>query len=103
MPEIVTAENGQQSFREMVQPTSAVYRRLVRDLRSQMLHRWPTYYPHHASSDLAKMSLDLRECGYSVILKARLEFPRQNAHERLVVKIRREQKYGSILFDDVTE
>jgi len=88
---------------ESVGPTSGGLRRLARDLRSEIVQRWPAYYPHHVGDDLAKVSLDLRECGYSVIFKARLEFPGRNAHEQLVVKIRREQKYGSVLLNDLTE
>lgn len=75
--------------------------RLAAELHAELGRRWPSYYPESAEKAPA-IALSPRHCGFSVIFKADLDFAR-GEHKSLIIKIRREQKHGSVLRADLSE
>lgn len=76
---------------------------LADELRGELLRRWPAYFPDRQNGGTPDVRLDTRECGYSVIFNACFRFPNAPSEEHVVVKVRREQKHGTVLRDALTE
>ena len=76
---------------------------LASELQRELGRRWPTYYPAHASFTEPAVTFSLRHCGFSVVFKADLAFEAAGERKRIVIKIRREHKHGSVLRQDLSE
>jgi hypothetical protein len=76
---------------------------LAGELHVAVRERWPAYYPARPGHGQPTITVTPRRCGFSVILRADLEFPQGPAAERLIVKIRREHRNGSFLRSDLSE
>ena len=72
-------------------------------LRAEVLQRWAAYFPVRAQAAAPDITFTPRRCGFSAIFKVDLDFTEIRARERLMVKIRREQKYGSFERSALTE
>lgn len=76
---------------------------LASELHVEVRQRWRTYYENRAGQGVPAITLTPRQCGFSAIFRADLEFPEAPAHESIIIKIRREHKHGSFHRSDLTE
>lgn len=73
------------------------------DLQAHVLDRWRAYFPARASASPPDVQLTVRHFGFSVLFEGMLTFPADARPERFMVKVRRNQRYGSIVPDDVND
>ena len=71
-------------------------------MRTHIEAKWQDYYPQHASAVAPTLTLTPRHFGFSLILQAELAFG-GGVRERLMIKIRRQQKHGSFVHADLSE
>jgi hypothetical protein len=72
-------------------------------LQRELARRSAEYYPSHAGDASPLITLTPRHCGYSLIFQADLDFNRGGERKRIVIKMRREHKYGSVLRKDLSD
>src|SRR5918993_2135270 len=76
---------------------------LAAELREYVALRWSTYYPRRAGGAAPTITLTPRHFGFSMIFQADLAFTGDGQIERLMMKIRRQQRMGSFVRDELTD
>lgn len=75
---------------------------LAAELREYIALRWPTYYPARAKGAAPTVTLTPRHFGFSMIFQVDLAFD-DGQVERLMMKIRRQQRGGSFVRNELTD
>src|SRR5687767_2267812 len=72
----------------------------VRDLAAE---RWRSYYIARAALPEPTITVTPRQFGFSVIFQVDLQFPNGGGSECFMVKIRRQQRAGSFVQEEMTD
>ncbi len=80
--------------RDVVSPIAA-------ELREIVSRRWRGYYPDCEGDP--EITLTPRHFGFSIIFQADLRFPAAAGSKRFMIKIRRQQKHGSFVREELSD
>ena len=75
---------------------------LAAELRELVSARWPMYYPGRKEA-APEIVLTPRHFGFSIIFQVDLAFPAGGGSKRFMIKIRRQQKHGSFVREELSD
>lgn len=75
---------------------------LATELGGEIERRWRGYYPERAACATPAIVMQTRQCGFSALYKVDLRFEDPPATEQLMVKIRREGRFGPFLLAELS-